>query len=145
MLIEQISKLTKENEALKSEVELLRAARSPESKAIVKKPSEEEFSKIYKLFENTQLTIPTKLSETPEPVKTTAMRLILLYRGTILSGLRSNSTDLAGFLVRNVCTLMMVHGLLKTTPIMENRYLRYELTEKGAAFFSYIDLRNLPD
>ncbi|WP_313141864.1 DUF4062 domain-containing protein [Leclercia sp.] len=145
VLIDQISKLTKENENLKSEIELLRAARLPEIMAVEDKPSYEEFSKIYKLFENTQLTIPTKLSETPEPVKTTAMRLILMYRGKILSGLRSNATDFTGFLVRNVCTLMMVHGLLKTTPIMENRYLRYELTEKGAAFFSYIDLHNLPD
>lgn len=143
VLIEQLSKVTKENEDLKSEIELLKASAAASNDNPAVNNGAEDFERLYRLFENTQLTIPATISGTNEPIKTTAMRLILMYRGSLLSGLHTGAVDFNGFLVRNVCTLMMVHGLMKTSPILENRFLRYELTDKGAAFFASIDLKEI--
>lgn len=143
VLIEQISKLTRENEELKSKVEMLKASNNPVTEVTEPLGTNDDFDKLCKIFEGTKLTIPEKLSETSQAFDTTVMRLILMYRGTLLSGVSSGSTGFTAYLVRNVCTLMMVHGLLKTTPILENRFLRYELTEKGASFFSYMDMKKI--
>lgn len=142
-LIEQVSRLTKENEDLRSQVTLAssQSLHVEESTEVKTAPLQnEEFIKMMQIFENSELTLSKEVSGLDAAIKSNVLRLMVMYRGTILSGLSTAAnTTIKAFLVRNVCTAMQVHGLMKTRPIMEGRFLCFELTDKGAGFYKFMD------
>lgn len=142
-LIEQVSRLTKENEDLRSQITLA-SSQSLDMGGLTEvktgSSQNEEFIKMMQIFESSVLTLSKEVSGTGEAVKSNVLRLMVIYRGTILTGLSTTANaPIKAFLVRNVCTAMQIHGLMKTRPILEGRYLSFELTDKGAAFYKFMD------
>lgn len=147
VLIEQINRLTRENESLSSQVALFSGQSLDTSESILTKSDvsvKNDFSKTIAIFEGSKLTMSADVTNSGESVKTNVMRLLVVYRGTILSGLATTpQSGIKAFLVRNVCTAMQVHGLMQARPIMDGRFLHFDLTEKGAEFYKYVDEMNL--
>ncbi|MEN4602403.1 DUF4062 domain-containing protein [Pantoea agglomerans] len=142
-LIDQVSRLTKENEDLKNQIALASSQSLDMGELTEEKTSSsqnEEFIKTMQIFEKSALSLSKEISGTEEAVKSNVLRLMVAYRGTLLTGLSTAAnTAVKSFLVRNVCTAMQIHGLMKTRPIMEGRFLAFELTDKGAAFYKFMD------
>lgn len=141
-LLDEISRLNKENEELKQKLENAEKKITKPSKS---KYDEEEFEELIKILEATEVKIPSSLTGGVEDRVDTLLSLFLGQKEYFVTGVtnKARGTELMSFLYFNVAPKLQIHSLVLNEKVASVMWRRFSITQKGTALLAYIDKKRL--
>lgn len=141
-LLDEISRLNKDNDDLKQKLENAEKKISKPSKS---KDNEEEFDELIKILEATEVKIPPKLSGDDEDRVDSLLSLFIGQKEYFITGVtnKTQSTELMSFLYFNVAPKLQIHSLVLNEKVASVMWRRFSITQKGTALLAYIEKKRL--
>jgi len=141
-LLDEVSRLTQENEELKQKLENAEKKVSRPSKT---KATTVEFDELTKLLEATEVKVPSNLSGDDEETITDLLGVFSGQKESFITGVTNqrNSSDLMSFLYFNIAPKLQIHGLVINEKVASVMWRRFAITQKGTEFLAYLERERL--
>ena len=140
-LLDEISRIRKENENLKAKLENAeKRIGSPFKLATTDK----KFEELIQILQNIEIKVPEKLTGLKDDNRS-LYDLFLGTKDSIITGVtnRTEKDDAISFLYHNVCPKLQIHGLVENEKVEGVRYRRFAITKKGNDFLAFIDRKSI--
>lgn len=140
-LVDEISRLTDENNSLRqklsnAEAKISKPAKTSTSSAL------EETLEILKAIE---VKIPENLTEDGQERKTTLLEIFKSQKESFITGVtnKANGGAVMSFLYYNVAPKLQIHGLMVNEKVAGVMWRRFSITQKGVELLAYLDKKSL--
>jgi regulator of replication initiation timing len=134
-LLDEITRLNKENDDLKQKLENAEKKISKPSKS---NGDEEAFDELIKILEATEVKVPSKLTEDEEDRVGSLLSLFVGQKEFFITGVTNKvqDTKLMSFLYFNVAPKLQIHDLVLNEKVASVVWRRFSVTQKGTALLA---------
>ena len=141
-LLDEISRLNKENDELKQKLE---SAEKKISKPSKSKSDDAEFEELIKILTATEVKIPSSLAESEEDSVMSLLVLFFARKEYFVTGVtnKAQGSELMSFLYFNVAPKLQIHSLVLNEKVANVMWRRFSITQKGTALLAYIEKKML--
>jgi len=141
-LLDEISRLNKENDDLKQRLENAEKKISKPSKT---KDGEEEFDELIEILEATEVKVPADLADSDEDVVDSLLSLFVGQKESFITGVtnKAQGAEVMSFLYFNVAPKLQIHGLVINEKVAGVMWRRFSVTQKGTALLACIEKKRL--
>jgi hypothetical protein len=141
-LLDEIGRLSKENEALK---EKLKTAEKKIGAAPKTTTSDIEFEELKELLRSIKVTVPGELTKDGEAFENSLFDLFVSNKDSFITGVTNqiNSGEAASFMYHNLCPKLQIHGLVINEKVAGVRWRRFSVTKRGNEFLAYLEKKKL--
>lgn len=134
-LVEEISVLRLENDALKQRLENAeKKVTQPQDIAVT-----DDFSELLSVLEATEVKVPDKLSGKSE-MTNSLLSIFENEQDDLVTGVSNsyNSSDHEAFLYYNVCPKLQIHGLVLNEKVAGVQWRHFAITQKGSELLAHL-------
>ena len=141
-LLDEITRLTQENDDLKQKLE---NAEKKVSKPSRSKSAEEDFEDLAKILESIEVKIPAALSSTDKDETASLLDLFIMQKEIFITGVtnQANTSDLMSFLYFNVAPKLQIHDLVINEKVAGVMWRRFAITQNGTGLLAYLEKKRL--
>ncbi|MCO5341513.1 hypothetical protein NG896_02925 [Aeromonas veronii] len=141
-LLDEISRINKENDELKQKLE---SAEKKISKPSKSKGDDADFEELIKILEVTEVKIPSSLTDGEEDTIKSLLSIFLGQKESFVTGVtnKAQTTEVMSFLYFNVAPKLQIHGLVLNEKVASVMWRRFSITQKGTALLAYIEKKRL--
>lgn len=141
-LIDEISRLNKENDDLKQRLDAAERRVVSPSKS---KRDDEDFGDLIRILEATEVKIPASLVDGDEEFVENLLNLFIDNKELFVTGVanKSGCGDFISFVYFNLAPKLQIHGLVINEKVVGVMWRRFSITQKGAAFLAYMERKRL--
>lgn len=141
-LLDEIGRLSKENEELKVK---LRSAESKIGTSPKTTTSDSEFEELEALLQSIKVIVPGEFTEDGKEFENSLFDLFISLKDTFITGVTNqiNSGEAASFIYHNLCPKLQIHGLVVNEKVSGVRWRRFSVTKRGNDFLAYLEKKKL--
>ncbi|MFZ3192936.1 MAG: DUF4062 domain-containing protein [Moraxellaceae bacterium] len=136
-LVDEITKLNKENAELKKENSIL----NKKIETFKAKDITDDFKDLSKICAAIEITVPAAFLEIDTDHNTNLLDLFYASKESFIKGItnRLNQHESTYFLYNNICPKLQIHGLMQNEKVSGAQYRRFAITKKGEEYLAYIE------
>lgn len=141
-LLDEISRLNKENDSLKQQLENAEEKISKPSKS---KENTEDFDELIKILTATEIKIPSTLAGGEKDRIDNLFNVFVQKKEYFITGVtnRSSDSDFMSFLYFNVAPKLQIHSLVFNEKVTGVMWRRFFINQKGTSLLAYIEKKRL--
>jgi len=139
-LVDEISRLTKENSELNNELLQLQG----KLKALPSAKNINSFDETINILKSIEVSFPEKLNS-PTGEKATLYSVFLWLKNDLITGITNQYgiDDLTHHIYLQICPRLQIHGLVINEKVPSVKYRRFALTKQGQDLLAYIEKQKL--
>ncbi|SEP46754.1 DUF4062 domain-containing protein [Pseudomonas sp. Snoq117.2] len=140
-LVDEISRLTDENNSLRQKLSNAEAKISKPAKTSTSSTLEETLE----ILKAIEVKIPENLTEDGQERKTTLLEIFKSQKESFITGVtnKANGGAAMSFLYYNVAPKLQIHGLMVNEKVAGVMWRRFSITQKGVELLAYLDKKSL--
>jgi hypothetical protein len=141
-LLDEIGRLSKENEELKAKLENAEKKIGTSPKTTT---SDSEFEELKELLKSIQVTVPGELTKDGEEFENTLYDLFISSKDNFITGITNqlDCGEAGSFMYHNLCPKLQIHGLMLSEKVAGVRWRRFSVTKLGNEFLAYLEKQKL--
>lgn len=139
-LLDEISKLNKENNNLKEK--LLKEEKKTRN-STKGKISNNELEELANLLKSIDIKIPEKLSKDGTYLEDNLLNILLMTKEQIITGITNQmgASTVESFLYHNICPKLQIHGIVFNEKVPSVRWRRFSMEKLGIDLLAHIQKR----
>lgn len=141
-LLEEIGRLSKENETLKGKLEKTEKKLGSSPKTTT---SDQEFEELIELLSSIKVKVPAELSGEGKEFTNSLYDLFVSNKDGFITGVTNQVAGggVSSFMYHNLCPKLQIHGLVVNESVTGVRWRRFSSTKKGNDFLAYLERKKL--
>ncbi len=141
-LIDEVSKLNKENTILREKLENANKKIGSSPKLTT---SDLEFEELIKIFKAIDIKIPAGISGKDEEVNSSLFNIFNSVKELLVVGITNQygSGEADSFLYNNICPKLQIHGVVINEKVAGVKWRRFSVTKKGMEFLAYMEKKSI--
>lgn len=140
-LVDEITKLNKENAELRKENTLFQK----KLESLKTTDPSNEFKDLSQVLDAIEIKIPASTIDQENDLITTLFKLFFVSKESYIKGITNQTGQHQSnyYLYDNVCPKLQIYGLMQNEKVTGVRYRRFAITKKGEEYLAYIEKLNI--